>query len=94
MITGVTVCGCPVFYSRRQFSFDSNSPNGIFQLLPCKNSLLPCHAQGGPYGLVGWEKIILAALRYFFPPSLAVDRAKAKQWQVRNRNTGSKEPGM
>ena len=45
-------------------------------------------------GLVGREKIILAALRYFFPPSLATDRAKARPWQVRNRNTGSSEPGM
>jgi hypothetical protein len=27
--------------------------------------------QGGPVGLVGWKKIILASLRYFFPPSLA-----------------------
>ena len=32
---------------------------------------LPLTVQGGPIGLVGWKKIILASLRYFFPPSLA-----------------------
>ena len=32
---------------------------------------LPLTVQGGPGGLVGWKKIILASLRYFFPPSLA-----------------------
>ncbi|WP_347074516.1 hypothetical protein [Bacteroides stercoris] len=32
-----------------------------------------------PYGLVGWKKIILAALRYFFPPSLAWVRANGQQ---------------
>ena len=32
---------------------------------------LPLTVQGGPVGLVGWKKIILASLRYFFPPSLA-----------------------
>ena len=32
---------------------------------------LPLTVQGGPIGLVGWKKIILATLRYFFPPSLA-----------------------
>ena len=32
---------------------------------------LPLTMQGGPIGLVGWKKIILASLRYFFPPSLA-----------------------
>ena len=32
---------------------------------------LPLTEQGGPVGLVGWKKIILASLRYFFPPSLA-----------------------
>lgn len=29
-------------------------------------------------GLVGREKIILAALRYFFPPSLAFDTGKSQ----------------
>ena len=32
---------------------------------------LPLTVQGDPVGLVGWKKIILASLRYFFPPSLA-----------------------
>lgn len=32
---------------------------------------LPLTVQGGPVGLIGWKKIILASLRYFFPPSLA-----------------------
>ena len=32
---------------------------------------LPLTVQGGPVGLVGWKKIILASLRYFYPPSLA-----------------------
>ena len=32
---------------------------------------LPLTVQGSPVGLVGWKKIILASLRYFFPPSLA-----------------------
>lgn len=32
---------------------------------------LPLTVQGGPIGLVGWKKIILAPLRYFFLPSLA-----------------------
>ena len=32
---------------------------------------LPLTVQGGRIGLVGWKKIILASLRYFFPPSLA-----------------------
>ena len=32
---------------------------------------LPLTVQGGPIGLVGWKKIILASLRYFFPSSLA-----------------------
>ena len=32
---------------------------------------LPLTVQGGPIGLVDWKKIILASLRYFFPPSLA-----------------------
>ena len=32
---------------------------------------LPLTVQGGPVGLVGWKKIILSSLRYFFPPSLA-----------------------
>ena len=36
-----------------------------------KDRPLPLTVQGGPIGLVGWKKIILASLRYFFPPSLA-----------------------
>ena len=36
-----------------------------------KDRPLPLTVQGGPVGLVGWKKIILALLRYFFPPSLA-----------------------
>ncbi|CAG9904048.1 hypothetical protein M123_2105 [Bacteroides fragilis str. 3976T8] len=37
--------------------------------------------QGGPAGLVVWKKIILASLRYFFPPSLAGMRANRQQGQ-------------
>lgn len=42
---------------------------------------LPLTVQGGPIGLVGWKKIILASLRYFFPPSLAGMRANRQQGQ-------------
>ena len=34
--------------------------------------------QGGPVGLVGWKKIILATLRYFLLPSL-VPKGKSKK---------------
>jgi hypothetical protein len=37
--------------------------------------------QGSPVGLVGWKKIILASLRYFFPPSLAPVIGKEQQGQ-------------
>ena len=40
----------------------------IFPFLRSKGSGLLFPAQGEPpWGLVGWEKIILASLRYFFP---------------------------
>ena len=42
---------------------------------------LPLTVQGGPVGLVGWKKIILASLRYFFPPSLALVIGKEQPGQ-------------
>ena len=39
-------------------------------------------------GQIGWEKIILASLRYFFPPNLAQSRHGTTS-HIRNRNTGS-----
>ena len=42
---------------------------------------LPLTVQGGPIGLVGWKKIILASLRYFFPPSLALFIGKEQPGQ-------------
>ena len=48
----------------------------IFPFLRSKGSGLLFPAQGEPpWGLVGWEKIILASLRYFFPPSLVQETA-------------------
>lgn len=37
---------------------------------------LPLTVQGGPVGLVGWKKIILASLRYFFRQALHWSLAK------------------
>ncbi|EEF77112.1 hypothetical protein BACCOPRO_02621 [Phocaeicola coprophilus DSM 18228 = JCM 13818] len=37
---------------------------------------LPLTVQGGPVGLVGWKKIILASLRYFFRQALHRSLAK------------------
>ena len=42
---------------------------------------LPLTVQGGPVELVGWKKIILASLRYFFPPSLAPVSGKEQPGQ-------------
>ena len=42
---------------------------------------LPLTMQGGPIGLVGWKKIILASLRYFFSPSLALFIGKEQPGQ-------------
>lgn len=48
----------------------------IFPFLRSKGSGLLFPVQGEPpWGLVGWEKIILASLRYFFPPSLVQETA-------------------
>jgi len=55
--------------------------NTAFSFLAAKIAV--CHATPArrPSGLVGRKKIILATLRYFFPPSLAGMRANGQQRQ-------------
>lgn len=60
-------------YSKEQDGAINNTPYYIYHyfISYSKYRPLPLTVQGGPVGLVGWKKIILASLRYFFPPSLA-----------------------
>ena len=60
-------------YSKEQDGIINNTPYYIYHyfISYSKYRPLPLTVQGGPVGLVGWKKIILASLRYFFPPSLA-----------------------
>lgn len=63
----------------------------IFLILPCKGSFLPCRRQGDPYGLA--EKNHPHFVPVFFPPSLALDKAKNWRGHVRNRNTALQGAG-
>lgn len=63
----------------------------IFQILPCKDSFLPCRRQGSPYGLA--EKNHPHFVPVFFLPSLALDKAKNWRGHVRNRNTALQGAG-
>ena len=45
---------------------------------------LPLTEQGGPVGLVGWKKIILASLRYFFSAKPCTGHWQRTAGPVRN----------
>ena len=59
-----------LFLSRRQ--------NDVFPFLTGKGIGLRSLGARRSFGPVGWKKIILAALRYFFPPSLATQKRQSK----------------
>ena len=70
-------------YSKEQDGIINNTPYYIYHyfISYSKYRPLPLTVQGGPVGLVGWKKIILASLRYFFPPSLALVIGKEQPGQ-------------
>lgn len=66
--------------------FNNKKTNSAFSFLAAKIAVCRIDCARQPYGLVGWKKIILATLRYFFPPSLAAIPAKQTTHPTRNKN--------
>lgn len=46
--------------------FNNKKTNSAFSFLAAKIAVCRIDCARQPYGLVGWKKIILATLRYFF----------------------------
>lgn len=78
--------GCTGKSKSNGADFGNDKPESAFSFLAAKIAVCRVDCARRPCGLVGREKIILAALRYFFPSSLVAIPVKQAIKTSRNKN--------